>query len=70
MHKGADMDNPPQYLTEAEAARELRRSPATLTRWRRTRIGPPYTRVQDRILYPRHRLVAWLEARTVEGGAK
>lgn len=63
------MDNSPLYLTEAEAAKELRRCPKTLTRWRRTRISPPYVLMQGRVLYPRDRLQAWMEAQIVEAGA-
>lgn len=63
------VDESPQYLTEAEAAELLRRSPATLTRWRRLRTSPPVAVVQGRVLYPREKLEAWIAARVVEGQA-
>lgn len=64
---GAQMDKTPTYLTENEAADLVRRDPKTLTRWRRTRVpGPVYVRVMGRVLYPRQRLVEWLESQIVE----
>jgi len=63
------VDKSPQYLTETEAAELLRRSPATLTRWRRQRTGPSWADVQGRVLYPREKIEAWVEAHTVEAAA-
>lgn len=48
-------------LTERELAVELKRSPGTLTRWRRERKGPPVLRVQGRVLYSRSEVEIWLE---------
>lgn len=56
-------------LTTAELATELKRSPETLTRWRRLRIGPPYIRIQGRVLYDRGAVEAWLKAQSVQAGA-
>jgi hypothetical protein len=48
-------------LTTRELASELKRSPETLERWRRLRIGPPFLRLQGRVLYDRRHVEAWLE---------
>ena len=56
-------------LTTAELASELKRSPETLTRWRRLRIGPPYLRVQGRVLYDRQAVERWLQDQSVQAGA-
>jgi hypothetical protein len=56
-------------LTTSELATELKRSPETLIRWRRTRRGPPYLRVEGRVLYDRVKVEAWLNAKS-EGGLK
>lgn len=52
-------------LTTAELAAELKRSPATIMRWRRQRMGPPYLRVQGRVLYERSTIDAWLRSQQV-----
>lgn len=54
-------------LTTSELANELKRSPETLIRWRRQRIGPPYLRVQGRVLYDRAKVEAWLNSQNVGG---
>jgi hypothetical protein len=54
------------YLTEREAATELKHSPATLARWRRARIGPPAVQVFGRRwIYSRSDLAEWVAAKTV-----
>lgn len=55
-------------LTTSELATELKRSPETIIRWRRIRQGPPFLRVQGRVLYDRVKVEAWLNAQS-EGGA-
>ncbi len=55
-------------LTTSELATELKRSPETIIRWRRTRQGPPFLRVQGRVLYDRAKVGAWLASKS-EGGA-
>ena len=55
------------FLTQGEAAAELKICERTLDRWRRLGEGPPVTRLGRRILYRRFRVQAWLRAR--EGGA-
>jgi len=52
-------------ITTAELAEILKRSTATLMRWRRQRTGPPYLRVQGRVLYDRRQVEAWLQAQQV-----
>lgn len=53
-------------LTTSELATELKRSPETIIRWRRQRIGPPFLRVQGRVLYERNKVEAWLQSKQVE----
>lgn len=47
-------------MTTAELSEELKRSPETIIRWRRLRIGPPYIRLQGRVLYDRAQVEKWL----------
>jgi hypothetical protein len=49
-----------EYLTPAEAAELLRRSPRTLARKRAEGIGPVYHQEAGRVLYPRSGLYDWL----------
>lgn len=57
-------------LTTAELAAELKRTAHTLERWRRLRVGPPFLRVQGRVLYDRKTVEAWLQDQQVQAGAK
>ena len=56
-------------ITTAELAAELKRSPETIVRWRRLRIGPPYIRLQGRVLYSRNAVEKWIEDQSVQAGA-
>lgn len=56
------MNTPQETLTAPEAAALLKRSPVTLERWRRLRIGPPYLRICGRVLYRAEDIDAWLES--------
>ena len=56
-------------LTTAELAAELKRTAHTLERWRRQRIGPPWIRLQGRVLYDRHQVEAWISSQQVGGAA-
>jgi hypothetical protein len=56
-------------LTTTELAAELKRAPETIMRWRRLRVGPPFLRLQGRVLYDRQQVDAWLKAQQV-GGAQ
>ena len=57
------------YITRREVAAFLRVSQATLHRWMKERIGPPFVRfVEDgrgRVLYPRLDVEAYAASRTV-----
>lgn len=59
-----------QKLTTRELATELKRAPETVARWRRLRIGPPFQRLNGRVLYDRHQVETWLSAQSSEGGAQ
>ncbi len=56
-------------LTTRELASELKRAPETIVRWRRQRIGPPWIRLQGRVLYDRKTVEAWLQGQQVQAGA-
>ena len=68
MQKDAILD-PTTYVTRRETAAYLRVSQATLHRWMKLNIGPPFVRfVEDgrgRILYPRAGVIAYGVAHTV-----
>ena len=57
-----------EKLTTNELAIQLKRAPETLVRWRRLRVGPPFIRIQRRVLYDRAQVDAWLDAQSVGGG--
>jgi hypothetical protein len=49
-------------LTTSELAIELKRSPETVKRWRRLRLGPPWIALPGgRVLYDRAEVERWLE---------
>ena len=52
------------YYTEAELAAELRKDPRTLLRWRKLRIGPPFTMDGFTPIYSIEKARKWL----AEGG--
>lgn len=53
------------YLTEAEAAQLMRRSPRTLRSLRSRAEGPKHVRTTQRgVLYARADVLAWLASRT------
>lgn len=55
------------FLTQEEAAAELKVCKRTLDRWRMLGEGPPITRLGRRILYRRSSSQAWLRARERQG---
>jgi hypothetical protein len=52
-----------EFLTQGEAAAELKICTRTLDRWRRLGEGPPITKLGRRVLYRRPSLAAFLRAR-------
>ena len=67
------MNNPEKlladFLTQDEAAVELKICERTLDRWRRLGEGPPITKLGRRVLYRRSSLQAWLCGREHRGSA-
>lgn len=59
-----------EKLTTRELAAELKRAPETIIRWRRMRSGPPFVRLQGRVLYDRKAVEAWLQTQSVQAGAE
>lgn len=59
------MSDKPEYLTTAEVAalRRMKEDSLAQERFRKPYAGPPYVKDGGRVLYPRDRLEAWLEAR-------
>ncbi len=55
------------FLTQDEAAAELKVCERTLDRWRRLGEGPPITKLGRRNLYRRSSMHAWLHAREQSG---
>jgi predicted site-specific integrase-resolvase len=49
-----------EYMSEAELAAQLGISTRTLIRWRRLGMGPAFTKMVRRILYPRAAVLEWL----------
>jgi helix-turn-helix protein len=58
------------FLTQDEAAAELKICERTLDRWRRLGEGPPITKLGRRILYRRSSLQVWLRGREHQGSAE
>jgi hypothetical protein len=50
------------YLTETELATELDKDPRTLLRWRKLRIGPPFTMNGVMPIYNIEKARQWLAA--------
>ncbi len=57
-----------EKLTTSELALKLKRAPETLVRWRRLRQGPPFIRLQGRVLYDRQAVEKWLQDQQVQAG--
>ena len=56
------------FLTQHEAAAELKVCGRTLDRWRRLGEGPPVTKIGRRVYYKRPSIRAWLCASEQQGG--
>jgi hypothetical protein len=57
-------NEPPLYLTTAEAAKILHMSVRTLKRLRLVGAGPRFCKSGRRVVYRRHELDDWLDARS------
>lgn len=53
------------YLSEVQLAKELNRNPATIVRWRKKQIGPPFIPFGKTILYRRESVLDWLKSKEV-----
>lgn len=56
-----------ELLTPNEVAELLKVSIPTLSRWRGDAAGPPFVAMQGSIRYPRDKLQAWIDQRTLGG---
>ena len=54
------------YLTEGELANQLRRTPRTLQRWRKQRVGPPVTFIGRVPYYRKEGVLTWLRKNEIE----
>lgn len=54
------MANIPGYQTEEEKAAQLGKSRRTLQIWRQRRVGPPYVKVGNTVIYPIDEGEKWL----------
>lgn len=61
--------NLPEFLTQSEVAKRWRVSQRTLEGWRFKRIGPDYTKIGSRILYPRDCVIQFENAKSMFGGS-
>jgi len=59
---------PGRCLSADEAAQYLNLSRQTLDNWRPAGKGPPYCRLEGRVVYRLNDLDAWLESRREEPG--
>jgi len=57
-------------LAEEAAADICHAKKQTMRAWRVRRIGPPFYKLNGRVLYKREDLEAWIESRRVVPGAK
>jgi hypothetical protein len=53
------------YLSEGELAKQLKKTPRTLQRWRRRRVGPPVTLLGRVPYYRKEGVFAWMRDREV-----
>ena len=57
------------YLTEKEAAKVLSLSPRTLSNWRAKRVGPPWLKLEGKIVrYSMNRLREWMSSNIINLG--
>ena len=48
------------FLSEHQLAAELGKSSRTIARWRALRVGPPWIRLGERVIYRREAVLRWL----------
>ena len=53
-------DDEISLVDDDEAARRLRQKTSTLASWRATGRGPPFYKVEQRVIYHPHDLRGWL----------
>jgi len=53
------------FLSETELAQEFGLNKATLVRWRKKQIGPPFIPFGKTILYRRESVLDWLKSKEV-----
>lgn len=53
-----------EFLVPAEAGSKVRRSAETLRYWRKHGTGPPWIKINGRILYPRRGLDVWIQSQS------
>jgi predicted DNA-binding transcriptional regulator AlpA len=62
------MDDPDEQLPPEIVAQLLHVSPDTLVGWRTRKVGPPYVRLNPRMVrYPRGELIDWLRSSKAKG---
>lgn len=52
--------NIPGYRTEAEAAKKYGKTVRTMQLWRQQRVGPPYVKLGNTVMYPDPEGDKWL----------
>jgi len=66
------VDNSPQYLTPEELHARFKKRVAvrTLSNWRTLGIGPKFTKIGGRVLYPLKEVEDWEQRRTTDSTSK
>ncbi len=54
-----------EFLTDAQLAARWQIHRQTLIRWRREKIGPPFVRINTRVLYPLAEVEQYEKANTI-----
>ncbi len=54
-----------EFLTDAQLAARWQIHRQTLIRWRRESTGPPYLRIEGRVLYPLAKVEQYEKANTI-----
>lgn len=59
-----------EYLSEIEAARQLRVEARTMRSWRQRHEGPVWLRIGRKIFYSRKAITAWLQGLEQKSGSR